>query len=244
MRELYGKTPENRTCPCGNVFVTDPRYADEMSHYEKHEEEMRLMRQRSCPTCEEKWDKSEKERQDAEVLDRNTERWEKASLPYFRNPGDHADKCKASFIKSVEDWAPAKDARGLFFFGGVGVGKTTAAWIALKKSVFSGLYVEAIESSEFSQKVAALYSRDCAEAYDWIQKLIKTDVLLIDDLGKGKLTERVEESLFSVINGRMMHLRPTIITSNHDKDSFLKQWSPERGLAILRRIKETSIMVS
>jgi len=236
-------TTEIKTCKCGASFTVEAYETYGPDSLQNSLNRLRASIQSTCPACRQAEQEQRAQREKEQERQRRLSAWIYFAPSYFQNPEEHKDKCLGSYVEAVNAWEPDERGKGLFIMGTVGTGKTTAAWMAIKKAFFQGSSCKAIESSDFSQRIAALYSRDSAEAYDWIQELIHADFLLIDDLGKGKLTERVEEALFSVINGRMLRIAPTIITSNHDKNSFLKQWSDDRGAAILRRIKETSIVV-
>jgi DNA replication protein DnaC len=52
------------------------------------------------------------------------------------------------------------------------------------------------------------------QAEDYIDELKDIELLWIDDIGVEKLTEWVEETLYRIVNYRMMHEKPTIFTSN------------------------------
>jgi len=56
---------------------------------------------------------------------------------------------------------------------------------------------------------------DTISGAEWMEGLSRKSLLLLDDLDKVKLTERVESELFSLLDARMMRLVPTIITTNY-----------------------------
>ena len=68
-------------------------------------------------------------------------------------------------------------------------------------------------------------------------------VLLLDDLGKGRVTPRVESELFGLLDTRFHHNRATIITSNQNGAGLENQFSPDIGPPLVRRIREFSLIV-
>jgi DNA replication protein DnaC len=64
-------------------------------------------------------------------------------------------------------------------------------------------------------------------------------LLAFDDLGKERLTARMESDLFAIIDERTSNLRPTIITTNYNGTTLLDRFNnKETGEAILRRLRE------
>jgi DNA replication protein DnaC len=63
-------------------------------------------------------------------------------------------------------------------------------------------------------------------------------VLLLDDLGKAKMTERSELELFDLLEHRSSHALPIFWTANAEKGALKQMLSPDRGEPILRRLSE------
>jgi DNA replication protein DnaC len=68
-------------------------------------------------------------------------------------------------------------------------------------------------------------------------------ILLIDDIGKGKMTDRAEMELFDLLETRTSHKLPTIWTANAKGDDLLRMMSEDRGEPIIRRLSEFSEIV-
>ncbi len=46
-----------------------------------------------------------------------------------------------------------------------------------------------------------------------MQALIGADLLILDDLEKGKWTDKVEERIYVIVNGRYRDMKPLILTN-------------------------------
>jgi len=69
-------------------------------------------------------------------------------------------------------------------------------------------------------------------------------LLAFDDLGKERLTARMESDLFGIIDERTQNLKTTIITTNYNGQSLLERFgNQETGQAFIRRIREFSTAV-
>ena len=69
--------------------------------------------------------------------------------------------------------------------------------------------------------------------------LVSTPVLVLDDLGKERLTARLEADLFAVIDDRTSNLRTTIITTNYTGDRLVERFqNKETGVALVRRLRD------
>jgi DNA replication protein DnaC len=74
---------------------------------------------------------------------------------------------------------------------------------------------------------------------DVIERLTSCSLLVIDDLGKERLTQRMETDLFSIIDERTSNKRPTIITTNYNGSGLSDRFNNgETGTAIIRRLKD------
>lgn len=138
-------------------------------------------------------------------------------------------------IQTINAWKYG--AKGLILAGPTERGKTTLAWRLLKKMFHEGRSIAAFDLTEFSRKIAKLYGDNPSEAVDWIENLIAVDILLLDDLGKGRMTDRVESELFGIVEGRNKHMRPIIVTTNMTGQELISCMSNDRGEPLMRRFR-------
>lgn len=78
------------------------------------------------------------------------------------------------------------------------------------------------------------------EARSFLDQLRKVDVLLIDDLGKGRLTPAVASELFALIDQRHLHEAITIWTSNSTPEVIAAGLPEDMSGPFVGRINESS----
>jgi DNA replication protein DnaC len=74
-----------------------------------------------------------------------------------------------------------------------------------------------------------------------IDGLIEVELLVLDDFGKERLTQRMASDLFSIIDERSTNRRATIISTNFNGTSLLERFDnrdKETGVAMIRRFKD------
>jgi DNA replication protein DnaC len=131
---------------------------------------------------------------------------------------------------------PNCNGQGLIFTGDVGTGKTHLA-AAIANYVMDE-YVNTVYFSGSVEMLNALKSSYNAEDKNASSKLMNIihdcDLLIIDDLGKEKLTEWSRETLYGIINYRYEHELPIIITTNYNANDLANRI----GQATMSRLYE------
>ena len=128
-------------------------------------------------------------------------------------------------VQSVLDWKPEGEVCGLLFHGTTGVGKTRGIWEVIRR-----LWVD-----------EAKKDKQLEYTFLMIDTLIECKILVIDDFGKERLTQRMASDLFSVIDERSVNKRCTIISTNFNGASLLERFDArdkETGVALIRRFKD------
>ena len=106
--------------------------------------------------------------------------------------------------------------RGLLFMGSIGTGKTHLAVAALKELAVTkgvnGLYVNAVQ---LVQQLQISFDGGGASKEEILAPVTETELVVLDEIGAGRLTDWVRDLLYYVINSRYMAQRVTIFTSNY-----------------------------
>lgn len=193
----------------------------------------RTIYQRWCDRCLELIEQEQAELKRMARVESARGRWAEVCPPEY----DQTD-CKKipgqAAMKRVVGWQFGK--RGLLIVGPTKKGKTRSAMVLLKR-----LAVDELKSVVLFLDNS--FARQCAEMFGdggsgWIKEAMKADVVLIDDLGKFKLTERVESELFGLIEHRTSWQRPIIVTMNATGQELESRMSADRGAPLLRRLRE------
>lgn len=124
--------------------------------------------------------------------------------------------------------------------------KTRTAFLILKRMIEEGRTVGAITSTKFSELSVDQFDTESENrivAKNHLRGLRDVDVLLLDDLGKGKITERGEVELYALLEERTSWLRPTIWTCNSPLRELFANATEDRSGAIIRRLNEFSQIV-
>lgn len=127
---------------------------------------------------------------------------------------------------------PSK-TRNLLLSGDPGLGKTfLSACIAREVSEkgFSVVYDTA--THVFSRFEAQKFDRSDDEADDDVDRVLRCDLLILDDLGTEMMGNIVPSALYQIVNTRLMQKRATVISTNLTPNRIGERY----GEAVLSRI--------
>ena len=134
---------------------------------------------------------------------------------------------RADYLKICNDlitWLDKKDKKGIYFYGGFGVGKTYLAACISNEFAKRKKTIAFLNSSEFCNEMRLNWNNS-----DFLQQTItvlkNVDVLVIDDIGAEVVTNWIrDELLFPILDGRMGNKMLTLFTSNYNYDELLKHF--------------------
>jgi DNA replication protein DnaC len=184
---------------------------------------------RFCPPCQLIQENRLKTERDAEDL-RNR----------FRASGIEQQYCQYDQERdrfSLLPWILERQDKSLCISGQYQLGKTHCVAHAGYKMLVAGVGVRFVRCGEWMRNVAAMMGRDMEEAELMISRAKRADLLILDDLGKEKLTDRGGEVLFGLIDERERRGKSTWITTNHDGNGLEEKLGFDRGPAIVARLR-------
>ena len=146
---------------------------------------------------------------------------------------------KPDAFRRLLDWVPQVGGRGVVVTGRSGAGKTTAMW-GLARSLEEKQYGVVLLTAVELQRQLSEAARDIKG----VKHLTHCRVLMIDDLGKEKLTASVAALLWEVVDSRYANRRPMILTTRYGGEEFEQRFGDHTlGVDIRRRLAESCDMV-
>jgi DNA replication protein DnaC len=140
------------------------------------------------------------------------EQWTIESFPFKRQPGVSQRQ-----IRSFAELDFIAKAENIVFIGPTGVGKSGLASGILLKAIQNGYRGRFIRAQDlFDEMYASLADRSTRTL---LNRLIKIDVLLIDELGYLNLKPEQTNIFFKLMEERY-HRKATILTTNLDYDDW------------------------
>jgi hypothetical protein len=162
--------------------------------------------------------------------------WHSLCPPAYRDT-DPVKLPRPSLLKRVLGWQYGP--RGLVLHGKTGLGKSRCAWMLMRREYEHGRQLACVNYTglyEYSE----LFSRSTEAASQWVWRLGRVSVLLLDDVFKAKFTDSFEQALFAVVASRAESNLPTIVTCNDTGESLKERLTQDRADALIRRIRESS----
>lgn len=119
--------------------------------------------------------------------------------------------------------------RGLLFVGPCGVGKTHLS-VAILRALIEEKQIPArfVDETELLRRLQYSYHPNSPETErEVMAPLMETDLIVWDDLGTGRPTEWVKETMRTVINYRYTYNKHTIFTTNRLMAQSVRGGAPE-----------------
>ena len=142
-------------------------------------------------------------------------RYKNKTLDNFKADIDERRLAIRQVRRFVDEFDTSAEKPGLFLYGAPGTGKTHLAVGAIKELLrkgYSVLFYNAVSLMEDFRRLAPGDLNE--EDQERLERLMKVDVLVLDDLGAGKLSEFVLEKTYSLIDKRYSNNQCLIVSSN------------------------------
>lgn len=193
--------------------------------------------QRYCDRCITAHERQQADERLLAERDRVEEAWNRICPPLYRDTDPDRLPCSRECVNRVMAWN--YNPRGILLHGQTDLGKTRLAFALCRVIHFTDRRkVLAISSIKFGLEVSAAFSDSAAKAQALLTRLATVDLLFLDDVGKARLTERVEEAFFHVIEERCSHLLPIIATTNMTGETIAHAMSDDRSAPFVRRLRK------
>lgn len=197
-----------------------------------------------CETCNTKRAKAEREaRHQADLKDRWVNDWHnrEGDLQKPICPKRYRDFDPSLFKGNTEKMNQALGwefgRKGLALHGATGQGKTWAAFRVAKREHLAGRRVVIVNGNRL-REIVSLVSESVATYNKEIRRIITAQLVVLNDPFKVKVTGKVEEALWEIVDERYEEERPIILTMNGVASHIEPLLSPDRGKALFRRLRE------
>ena len=187
-----------------------------------------------CPACCERYSVEAKEQETKELIDSRVTAWRRI-CPIEFQATDAARLPKPSKAMEVLSWA--YNSKGLLLHGKTGTGKSRCGWLLCERVFYSGKSVQILDALA-GFEYAGIFEGGARAAKDWIDRRCNCGLIFFDDVFKAKLTDSFEAAVFAIIDYRMSHGLPVLATLNDTGGTLAARMSPDRGDALVRRLKE------
>jgi DNA replication protein DnaC len=246
---------ENITCKCGSVFEWTPADKDEVKY-------INLYRPKHCQDCSDRIELENKYKEAAMAaqkiegcIARNKNEVaasvSNATPELFRRTDITHPKFNTAAWAKIKNHRMTADLPWIGLVGMTGRCKTRMAYLYAAELIVrttdtSKQTFKFVASYEISEAVSRLNCdfSEKAEARRFLDQLRNVDVLLIDDLGKGRLAPTVAGELFALIDHRHTQLLPTIWTSNSSPEVIAAGLPEDMAGPFIGRINESSKIFS
>jgi len=163
--------------------------------------------------------------------------WERICPPLYRDTDRARLACSEAAQAKVLNWQYGP--RGMLLHGPARLGKTRLVYLLLSRlHHIERRDIIALTASTFSHHISTRFGEGYGRGEAFVKRLSSVALLFVDDLGKGRMTDRVEAEFFHIIETRSSHLLPTLLTTNVNGSVLRNMWSSDRVEPLLGRFQE------
>lgn len=128
---------------------------------------------------------------------------------------DADDRKQPTLMRQMKGYADhfetfREKGQGLLLFGDVGTGKTFASACIANQLIDEGHSVLMVSFPRLIAKI----QREAFGKTDYIEKVAKYDLLIVDDLGVERSTEYMQEQVWAIVDARYRAKKPMVVSTN------------------------------
>lgn len=172
---------------------------------------------------------------------RDASDWAAICPPRYRDvQQEHLPEPAQQRWERVMAWRP-EQGRGLGLIGATGHGKSM-----LLHHLASQLYLAHydVHLTYMTHFAFLMGSMDQRERRQELKRCCQSEILLMDDIDKAKMTDRVEPDFYHVLETRLRWERPLLCSVNQKGEAMQRNLSVNRGEPIIRRLRESCVMLT
>ena len=181
--------------------------------------------------------REEQRKELSRLLDLQGENFDAFDLSYYddeidpetgKSPRQHMSVVSHLCRRYAESFTPG--ARSLFFTGAPGLGKTfLSACIAsvVSEKGCSVVYDTAVNVVSYFEEARFGRRGEQEEAEADVQRCLKCDLLILDDLGTEMNTSFSVSAVYEVLNSRLREGRSTVVSSNLGTEEIAGRYNPQ-----------------
>ncbi|WP_213996427.1 ATP-binding protein [Tepidanaerobacter syntrophicus] len=126
---------------------------------------------------------------------------------------DNDNKTAYEMCKAYADNFTSDAGNLMLYSRNPGTGKTHLACAIMNKLIEKGVICMFVVVPELLSEMSSKVAKN-EDVGAMVKEIVNTPFLVLDDLGKEKITDWRREQLYIIINNRMASKKPTVITSN------------------------------
>ena len=175
----------------------------------------------------------EQKKELSRLLDLGSQSFESFSLDWYSeeerpelgiSDRENMDRTLRTCRRFAENFTPGRSGN-LLLFGAPGLGKTHLSAAIAREVCDRGCSV-------VYDTAGHVFSRFEAEKFDReedgsVERILRCDLLILDDLGTEMTTSFVISALYQIVNTRLLERRSTIISTNLRPDQIAARYSPQ-----------------
>lgn len=147
---------------------------------------------------------------------------------------DRLNPKRSDVCQRYADTFDKGDPYGLLLWGDVGTGKSFMAAAIANRVIDRGYSALVTDIGS----IVSLMESSFDDRRKNLDRILRYDLLVIDDLGAQRGSEYMMEHVYSVIDGRYRSGRPMIVTTNFDAEEIRDKRDSERWGRIIDRVLE------